>query len=114
MRYLFLFVVLTLAGCAAIDRSEERGIEYRLKLAGFKVVPANPEQLSRMTPYKMEGRVKNGRALYRYADPAKGRFYEGGRREYERYRKIAVDTQIRRVGNLNQIGPRRPTGPLVW
>lgn len=114
MRNLLLFAVLTLAGCTAIERSEERGIEYRLKLAGFKVVPAGSQELARMAPYKMEGRMKNGRAVYRYADPERGRFYEGGSREYERYRKIAVDTQIRRVSNLNQIGPRRPTGPLVW
>lgn len=114
MKGLLCFALFALAGCAALDRSEERGVEYRLKLAGFKAVPAGAQELAKITPFKLEAWQKEGRVIYRYADPNKGRIYEGGSREYQQYRDIARDTQERRVSNLNQIGPRRPVGPLLW
>lgn len=112
-----LLAVLALCGltsCAVFQESEDRGIERRLRQAGFKVVAASPDEIARLTPYKLEGVMREGRVLYRYPDPAKGRIYEGDRTAYERYRKIAMETQRRRVTNLTQIGPRRPIGPLLW
>ena len=116
MRVWFLAVLMVgaLGGCSTFRQSEERGIEYRLKQAGFKAVPASEEQLAKLTPYKMVSKTQSGRKIYRYADPAKGRYYEGGQKEWENYRMIAQDTQERRVTNLVQIGPRRPIGPLLW
>jgi hypothetical protein len=109
-----ILVVCSLTSCAVFRQSEDRGIEYRLKQAGFRVATASPTELSHLAPYKLEGRMREGKVIYRYANPARGRVYEGGRKEYERYRQIARATQERRVTNLNQIGPRRPTGPLLW
>lgn len=112
--FLAVLVVFALGGCSTFKQSEERGIEYRLRQAGFKAVSASEQQLSKLPPYKMVSQKQEGRMIYRYADPAKGRYYEGGQKEWENYRVIARDTQERRVTNLVQIGPRRPIGPLLW
>ena len=114
MRTFALLLIFAFGGCAFIDRSEERGVEQRLKQAGFEVVPTTPAELARITPYEVAGKVRAGRVVYRYADPEKGRLYEGGEREYERYRDATLRLQARRVSNLAQIGPRRTTGPLLW
>ncbi len=114
MRSLLLLSLLSVVGCAAVERSEERGTENRLRQAGFKVVPATTAELAKIPPYKVEGKMRAGGVIYRYADPGRGHLYEGGPAEYERYREITLNTQERRVTNLAQIGPRRTTGPLLW
>jgi hypothetical protein len=114
MRSLLVVFVLGLAGCSALERSEERGTESRLRQAGFRIVPATPADLAKIPSYKVEGKMRAGRVIYHYADPRRGRLYEGGSEEYERYREITLNTQERRVTNLAQIGPRRTTGPLLW
>ena len=103
-----------LGGCAALRESEEQGVVDRLKQAGFRPVAVSAEELAQMKPYRLEGKVSQGRIIYRYAETRQGRVFVGGQREYERYRAIEMRTKERRVTNLAQIGPRRTTGPLLW
>lgn len=112
--FLAVLALYSLSGCALLERSENRGVECRLRQAGFKVTPTEPAAMAYLPPYEVKAGTKAGRIVYQYADPRKGRLYEGGRAEYVRYRDLAIATQERRVTNLTQIGPRRPLGPLLW
>jgi len=113
-------VVMVCGGCALVQENEVRQQEIWLRQAGFRVLKADtPEKaasLSKMTPGRIESAVDGNTVIYRYADPAGGRLFLGGPREFAAYQRIAAATKARRSANLTQITPGggRVTGPLVW
>ena len=68
-----LSVAVMLTGCAAIQRSEARSTEQLLAAAGFVMRPADTaerqQHLAALPPYRLEGRTKDGKVVYTYADP---------------------------------------------
>jgi len=113
-------VVMVCGGCALVQENETRQQEIWLRQAGFRVLKADtPEKaasLLKMTPGRIESTVQGNSVIYRYADPAGGRLFLGGSREFAAYQRIAAATKARRSANLTQITPGggRVTGPLVW
>src|SRR5207245_6961859 len=82
-----LSVAVLLTGCAAIQRSEARSTEQLLAAAGFVMRPADTaerqQHLAALPPYRLEGRTKDGKVVYTYADPGGCQcLYVGGSKEY--------------------------------
>jgi hypothetical protein len=95
---LALLIVLPLAGCAAIQRSEAKDTE-QLLAAGFQAKPADtPERqgaLKTMPPRKLVARAKDGTFAYTYADPDYCQcLYVGGPQEYSPYQRLAVKREL--------------------
>jgi hypothetical protein len=94
-----LAVAVMLTGCAAIQRSEARSTEELLAAAGFVMRPADTaerqQHLAALTPYRLESRTKDGKAVYTYADPGGCKcLYVGGSKEYSEYQRLRVQRQI--------------------
>ena len=83
------------AGCASYEAQNKESL---LIAAGFKTrTPSTDQQqamFNRMTPYKLERRVRNGKVLYAYADKDKNVAYIGGEDEYQRYKQLALQQSI--------------------
>lgn len=92
---ILLFLLAGLAGCASYDAQNKESL---LIAAGFKTrTPATDKQqamFNRMTPYKLERRIRNGKVLYAYADKDKNVVYIGGENEYQQYKQLAVQQSI--------------------
>jgi hypothetical protein len=92
---IFILLLAGLAGCASYDAQNK---ETLLIAAGFKTrTPSTDKQqamFSRMTPYKLERRIRNGKVLYAYADKDKNVAYIGGENEYQQYKKLALQQSI--------------------
>jgi hypothetical protein len=90
-----LLVLAILAGCASYEAQNKESL---LIAAGFKArTPSTAKQqamFSRMTPYKLERRIRNGKVLYAYADKDKNVVYIGGENEYQQYKQLAVQQSI--------------------
>ena len=88
---IFILLLAGLAGCASYDAQNKESL---LIAAGFKTrTPSTDKQqamFSRMTPYKLERRIRNGKVLYAYADKDKNVAYIGGENEYQQYKKLAL------------------------
>jgi hypothetical protein len=87
---LALVAALPLTGCAAIQRSEARGEEYWLAVAGFHAEPADtPAKLANlraMPPRRLVSQEMDGNVVYSYADPDYCQcMYVGGPEEYSAY-----------------------------
>jgi len=94
-----LAVAVMLTGCAAIQRSEARSTEQLLAAAGFVMRPADTaerqQHLAALPPYRLEGRTKDGKVVYTYADPGGCQcLYVGGSKEYSEYQRLRVERQI--------------------
>ena len=94
-----LSVAVMLTGCAAIQRSEARSTEQLLAAAGFVMRPADTaerqQHLAALPPYRLEGRTKDGKVVYTYADPGGCQcLYVGGSKEYSEYQRLRVQRQI--------------------
>jgi hypothetical protein len=92
-------IVLTLGGCAAMQRQEAKSTEDLLVAAGFRPkvadTPAKVEHLKTMTPLKITTRVKDGQTIYSYADPVNCKcVYVGGPKEYQEYKRLEVEQRI--------------------
>lgn len=93
-------VVLPLAGCTAIRRSEAARTDELLAAAGFTVQladdPAELAQLQALTPpLKLVARKKNGEVIYTWADPYNCKcVYVGTEAQYQQYRRLALERQI--------------------
>lgn len=91
-------VVLELAalfGCASYEAQNQ---ETLLSAAGFRArtptTAAQQAMFNRMTPYKVERRIRNGKVLYAYADKQKNVVYIGGEAEYQRYKQLGLQQKI--------------------
>ena len=94
-RYLGLAaIVLSLAGCAALQRQDTRATERMLTAAGFQNKPADTAEklahLQTLTPGKIVRRERNGEPSYVYADGNVCKcLYAGTEQQYQEYRKLA-------------------------
>ena len=90
-----LLLLAGLAGCASYDAQNKESL---LIAAGFKTrTPSTAKQqamFNRMTPYKLERRIRNGKVLYAYADKEKNLVYIGGENEYQQYKQLALQQSI--------------------
>jgi hypothetical protein len=90
-----LLLLAGLAGCASYEAQNKESL---LIAAGFRTrTPSTGKQqamFSRMTPYKLERRIRNGKVLYAYADKDKNVVYIGGENEYQRYKQLALQQSI--------------------
>jgi hypothetical protein len=80
-------------------RHEARDTGDLLVSAGFKTKPADtPErarQLRAMPPLKIVSQQKDGRIVYRYADPYSCEcLYVGDQQAYTEYRRLALQKKI--------------------
>jgi len=88
-----------LTGCAAMHRDEARNTGDILVAAGFTQKPADtPERarkLQEMPPLKMISQTKDGRMVYRYADPYScSCLYVGDQKAYGQYVSLARQNKI--------------------
>jgi len=94
-RYLGLAaIVLSLAGCAALQGQDTRATERMLTAAGFQTKAADtPEKLAHLqtlTPGRIVRRERNGEPSYVYADGNVCKcVYAGTEQQYQEYRKLA-------------------------
>jgi hypothetical protein len=90
-----LLLLALLVGCASWDAQNKESL---LSAAGFRTrTPTTPNQqamFNRMTPYKVERRIRNGKVLYAYADKQNNVVYLGGENEYQKYRQLALQQSI--------------------
>ena len=90
-----LLLLAVLVGCASWDAQNKESL---LSAAGFRSrTPSTPNQqamFNRMTPYKVERRIRNGKVLYAYADKQNNVVYLGGENEYQKYRQLALQQSI--------------------
>ncbi len=89
------FLLAVMAGCASYEAQNKESL---LIAAGFKSrTPSTDKQkamFNRMTPYKLERRIRNGKVLYAYAYKDKNIAYIGGEDEYQRYKQLALQQSI--------------------
>jgi hypothetical protein len=90
-----LLLLAVLVGCASWNAQNKESL---LSAAGFRTrTPTTPNQqamFNRMTPYKVERRIRNGKVLYAYADKQNNVVYLGGENEYQKYRQLALQQSI--------------------
>ena len=90
-----LLLLAVLVGCASWNAQNKESL---LSAAGFRSrTPSTPNQqamFNRMTPYKVERRIRNGKVLYAYADKQNNVVYLGGENEYQKYRQLALQQSI--------------------
>src|ERR1700730_2827177 len=90
-----LLLLAILTGCASWDAQNKESL---LTAAGFRTrTPSTANQVAmfnRMTPYKIERRVRNGKVLYAYADKQNNVVYLGGENEYQKYKQLALQQSI--------------------
>ena len=88
-------VIAGFVGCASYDA---QNTESLLVAAGFRTrTPTTPTQVAmfnRITPYKLERRIRNGKVLYAYADKQQNVVYIGGENEYQQYKQLALQKSI--------------------
>lgn len=119
-RIFLLSLAAGLGGCASLEQNVILKEEKQMRWAGFREAPVDtPEkeaELARLAPYKLEGVLKDGVPLYRYADPKRKFILTGGPRELAAYRKIAAAQRARVVSNMTQVtaSNRRSVGPMLW
>jgi hypothetical protein len=92
-------VGITLAGCAAMEKSEAVNTEQLLAAAGFKMKLADtPEKIAHLktlTQLKVVPHDRNGKMYYVYADAADCQcLYAGNQEAYQRYENLAVKQNI--------------------
>jgi hypothetical protein len=84
-----------LSGCASMGASNTVSL---LSAAGFSMKqPENAKQqeiYNKLTPYKMETGMVNGKRLYGYKDEKKGVVYVGEETEYQAYKRLLVQQNI--------------------
>ena len=90
-----LLVMAGFAGCASYDAQNKESL---LIAAGFRArTPSTATQqamFSRMTPYKLERRIRNGKVLYAFADKQQNVVYIGGEPEYQQDKQVALQKSI--------------------
>lgn len=84
-----------LVSCASMEASNKESL---LTAAGFRTrAPSSPAQVAlydRMTPYKVERRVRHGKVVYTFADKKNRLVYIGGEQEYQRYKQLGLQQSI--------------------
>ena len=119
-------VVITLAGCAAVQKQEAVDAEQLLAAAGFRAVPTDTPTLAQdmkdLRPRQLFARTRDGSTLYVFSDPYNCRcFYVGEGKAYaelqrlrtariaEHDRLLAQDSSDRSL-NADLWGPWNPEG----
>jgi hypothetical protein len=86
--------LVSLAGCAAVERQEAADAETVLQAAGFRQAPADTTQreqsLKDLQPRQLFARTtRDGATRYVFADPYNCRcFYVGGEKEYAELQQL--------------------------
>ena len=92
------FVILAMAALHGCTSYEAQNKETLLSAAGFRTrtptTAAQQAMFNRMTPYKLERRIRNGKVLYAYADKEKNLVYIGGENEFQRYKQLGLQQSI--------------------
>jgi uncharacterized protein YdbL (DUF1318 family) len=121
--------VITLAGCAAVERQQAADAEKLLQEAGFHQVPADTpareQDLKDLSPRQLFARTRDGQTGYVFSDPYNcACFYVGGQKEYaqlqqlrkasiaEHNRLVAQDASDRSL-NGDLWGPWNPQGLIA-
>ena len=90
-----LLLLASLTGCASYEAQNKESL---LIAAGFRTrTPTTEKQLvmfNRMTPYRLERRVRNGKVLYAFADKQNNVVYLGGENEFQQYKRLALQQSI--------------------
>src|SRR3989454_12496390 len=94
-----LAAAMVLTGCATIRRSEAHSTEELLAAAGFVMRPADTaerqQRLAALPPYRLEGRTKERKVVYTYADPRACQCpYVGGCQGESAYQRVRRPRQI--------------------
>jgi hypothetical protein len=94
-----LVTAIALGGCAAMRRAEARDTGGLLVSAGFTPkpadTPARAQQLGSMAPLKLVSQAKEGKLVYRYADPYSCHcLYVGDEQAYAAYKRLTVEKEI--------------------
>src|SRR5262249_1792224 len=92
-------MAFALGGCATMRRHEAREAGNLLAAAGFTPKPANTseraQQLQAMPPLKLVSESKDGKLVYRYADPYNCNcLYVGDEHAYAEYKRLALQKQL--------------------
>jgi hypothetical protein len=95
-------LIVSLAGCTAIDQISATQDEKLLQTAGFKVVPGDtPERiqaLDTLAPGKISRVGRGGTITYVYADPNECRcLWVGNQAQYERYQRLVMEEMVPEV-----------------
>ncbi|MBI3795939.1 MAG: hypothetical protein HY268_03090 [Deltaproteobacteria bacterium] len=118
-------LALLVVGCSTLLRKEAPRTEQLLMEAGFRMKPAQtPEQLGHLQalpPFKLVKQTKDGRVVYRYADPGQCQcVYVGGIEEYETYKRyldqknIAQEYQLEAVMATEEQAQALDTWAPLW
>ena len=96
---LVLTTAVTVGGCATVRRHEAKDTGDMLVAAGFRPKPADtPERerhLRAMQPLKLVSDSKDGKLVYRYADPYScDCLYVGDEQAYTEYKRLALQKRI--------------------
>jgi hypothetical protein len=90
-----ILLLAILSGCASYNAQNKESL---LIAAGFRTrTPSTAKQqamFNRMTPYKLERRIRNGKVLYAYAAKDKNVVYIGSENEYQKYKQLALQQKI--------------------
>jgi hypothetical protein len=93
-----MIIILTITAFLGCSSFEAQNKESLLIAAGFRTrtpsTAAQQAMFNRMTPYKVERRIRKGKVLYAYADKDKNVVYIGGEAEYQRYKQLGVQQSI--------------------
>ena len=97
--WLALTLAAFLGGCSYFYGEKAERTDRLLAAAGFQMVPADTptraEQLKAQKPLKIIARMKDGKAIYTYADPYDCHcMWVGGPDEYAKYQRVALEKKI--------------------
>ena len=95
-------LLLTLTGCAMIEKSDATDTEKLLAAAGFKMKLADTSEklanITAMTQRKVVPHSKNDAVYYAYADAEFCKcIYLGSEMNYQEYERIAIEKNIARM-----------------
>ena len=106
--------LLTLSGCAAMDRQQALDTEKLLAAAGFNRLAADSaerqQELAKLPSLEMVISRQGGKTVYTYADPQTCRcFYVGGPKAYAQYRGLEVSEEM-----ADRNGPSMNAASTNW
>lgn len=91
--------MITLAGCAAMEKSDARDTERVLAAAGFQMefadTPALQQEMKKLPQHKLAHPTRDGKLFFVYADNLSCRcLYIGSESAYQRYQRLALERNI--------------------
>lgn len=117
---LFAAILVSLAGCTAIDQISATQDEKLLQTAGFKIVPGDTpdriQALDTLAPGKISRVGRGGTIYYVYADPNECRcLWVGNQAQYERYQRLVMEEMVPEVEMVTvEAGPDWSLNMEAW